>query len=293
MQEMSQIQRSMWVIWWVKHMKIPSIKEDRLQMLLEILECMDKHRFNRDKVRDCILKLYPGKSEKSVFRGMAINTMRNLGLIFGRDEFIRPGANGKLLLESKCNNDRFNETRATVFLEIDKIFFGFIDALGKYKSKSIFYMEFANKIEGNEEYKEAWLKLLEAVGLIELTKEKKWARRSIFLLNDKVSIAEDNLNYVKKKKFFKEHLFSIYKELSPKQVGIVDIEDLRAGVGLKLLREQGAILTEMQFDHLLRKIPLVTRKYIISFGRPMGAEEKLFELNGKYYRTLSITSFAT
>ncbi len=273
-------------------MKIPSIKEDRLRMLLKILECIEVHKFNRLKIRDCIVELYHGKSEKSVFRGMAVNTVRNLGLIFGGDEAIRPSANGKLLLESRCNVDLHDKTRATIFLEIDKNLFGFIDALEIVESEPVSYRDFGQRIEGGKEYKEAWLKLLEAAGLVRLTKERTWAKRSIFLLRDTLSVAKGNLDYLKKKRLFRVYLFTAYKELSLKQAGIVDIEDLRGLVGLKFLRERGEILTEMQFDHLLREIPLVTSKYIISFGRPMGSEEKLFELNKKYYRTLSIASFA-
>jgi hypothetical protein len=90
---------------------------------------------------------------------------------------------------------------------------------------------------------------------------------------------------------FKKYLFKAYFELSKKTAGIIDIADLRENVALKLLRENKIILTENQFDEMLRKIPFATDDYIISFGRPMGAEEKLFERNGNYFRTLSIKFF--
>jgi len=272
-------------------MKIPPIKEDRLQVILKILECMCDNKFNRDKMRQCILCLYPNKSEKSVFRGIAIPTLRRLGLIVGYDEYIRPSANGRLLLKSKYNKRLHKDTIKTVFWEIDNSLFRFINTLKKLNSKMIPFLHFEKDVEGTEEYKKRWLKILSKCGLIKLTEEKKWAYRKISLKKDAVSLAENNLDHRKKKRFFKEYLFRAYEELSVKSAGIVDIEDLRGEVALKVLEEKEEIITERQFDYLLRGIPLATDKYIISLGQPMGAEEKLFELNGKYYRTLSIKVF--
>ena len=87
---------------------------------------------------------------------------------------------------------------------------------------------------------------------------------------------------------FEKYLMESFLELR-KEVGIiVDIADLRERVAMKLLDNEKEILTENQFDDRLREIPLATNEYIISLGRSMGAEEKLFSYKGKYYRTLSI-----
>ena len=88
--------------------------------------------------------------------------------------------------------------------------------------------------------------------------------------------------------YFKKCLFEAYFGLRKETAGIVDIADLRENVAVKLLRENKIILTENQFDEMLRKIPFATDSYIISFGRPMGAEEKLFKYKDNYFRTLSI-----
>lgn len=48
------------------------------------------------------------------------------------------------------------------------------------------------------------------------------------------------------------------------------------------------IVTEEQFDELLRGVKFATDDYIISLGRAMGAEEKLFKHEDNYYRTVSI-----
>lgn len=272
-------------------MKIPAIKEDRMSLILKILKCMDENKFNRDEMRTCILNLYPNKSEKSVFRGIAIPTLRRLGLIVGYADYIRPSANGRLLVESKQNKKLNQNVIPTIFLEIDRQLFGFIDAFKKLNSESIRYSKFEKNVEGNEEYKKRWLKILDDCGLIKLSKEKKWIDRKISLMETTLSTVENNLDHKKKKNFFKEYLFSVYEKLSLKSIGVVDIEDLRGEVALKVFKDKRKIITERQFDYLLREIPLVTNRYMISLGQPMGAEEKLFELNGKYYRTLSIKIF--
>jgi len=272
-------------------MKIPSFKEDRLQLIIKSLECMDENKFNRDKMRKCILGLYPNKSEKAVFRGIAIPTSRHLGLIVGYDEYIRPSADGILLLKSRYDNKLHQDVTRAIFLEIDKNLFGFIDTLKKLNFEMVPYLHFEKNVEGAEEYKKRWLKVLDQCELIKLTEEKKWAYRKIFLMKIILSLTERNLDYRRKRIFFKEYLFRAYEKLSLKSAGIVDMEDLRGEVALKLLKEKEEIITERQFDDLLREIPLAMDKYIISLGQPMGAEEKLFELNGKYYRTLSIKMF--
>jgi len=273
-------------------MRIPSFKEDRLRLIIKSLECINENKFNRKKKKNCILGLYPlGKSEKAVFRGIAIPTLRRLGLIIGYEEYIRPSSNGMLLLESRYNKKLHQDVTRAVFLEIDKNLFGFIYTLKKLKFKMLPYPHFSKNVEGAEEYKKRWLKILNQCELIKLTEEKKWTYRKVLLMKDTLSLTERSLDYRRKEIFFKEYLFRGYKELSLKSAGIVDIEDLRSKVALKVLKEKEEIITERQFDDLLRKIPLATDKYIISLGQPMGTEEKLFELNGKYYRTLSMRVF--
>ncbi|MBM3254630.1 MAG: hypothetical protein FJZ16_10275 [Candidatus Omnitrophica bacterium] len=89
---------------------------------------------------------------------------------------------------------------------------------------------------------------------------------------------------------FKELFFDAYNLIFKKQenVPIVDIADIRQAVSQRFYEVQKLVLTEEQFDVLLRKIPFATDEYIISLGRAMGAEEKVFEYEKNYYRTLSI-----
>ena len=60
--------------------EMPLIKEFRIARILACLNCFACHPFDRNKQRECILSLYPGKTEKSVFRGMVIPSLRRLGL---------------------------------------------------------------------------------------------------------------------------------------------------------------------------------------------------------------------
>ncbi|MBA7716233.1 hypothetical protein ES703_125301 [subsurface metagenome] len=87
---------------------------------------------------------------------------------------------------------------------------------------------------------------------------------------------------------FKSYFFKAYFELAEKSAGIVDIPDLRERVSIRVLRVHKMILTEDQFDKMLRDILFKTDEYIISLGKPMGAREKLFEYKGDYFRTLLV-----
>lgn len=274
-------------------MKIPAIKEDRLSVLLNTIGCIEENKLNRKRMRDCILNLYPNKSEKSVFRGIAIPTLRHLGLIVGYAEYIRPSAHGRLLLKSKYNSKAHQKVIKAVFLELDRELFGFIDTLKKLNSEITPYSHFERNVESPAEYKRRWLKILKDCNLIKLIGGRKWKDIKISFMGDNFSLVEIDLDFHKKEKIFRTYLFDVYGKISQKSAGIVDIDHLRGEVALKVLEVEGEIITEGQFDNLLRKTPLVTEDYIISLGRPMGSEEKLFELNGKFYRTLSIKRFTT
>jgi hypothetical protein len=276
-------------------MKIPLIKEKRIEKIVECLKCIDRYAYNREKIKECILRLYPGKSEKSVFRGMVIPSLRRLGLILGYGGFIRVGANGKLILKSQNAGEKeFKRVLRAVFFEIDNQYFRFIIELKKFGRFHVPYDEFLEqmieKVEGPsiKQKKERivnWLKMIEQCTLI------KTKNKNISLISKNIDEAKYELNFKRKKNFFKEYLFESYSALAPQSAGIVDIADLRAEIALKIYSERKEILTEAQFDNLLRDMPMVTEEYIISLGQPMGAEEKLFKHDENYYRTISIKIF--
>ena len=279
--------------------KIPLIKEYRVDKLKNCLKYIDTYSFNRDKQKEFILSLYPDKKdkdpehkEKSVFRGMVIPSLRHLGLIVGYGDLLRTSANGKLIIESELTNKNLHQRvlRAVIY-EIDQNIFQFIDVLRENDSINIRnFLQLMNINAPSEKQKKErishWFSILKEVELINYN-----AKNIIFNEHKYNQILSDVDVNNKSMEDFKKYLFNAYFELSKKTAGIIDIADLRENVALKLLRENKIILTENQFDEMLRKIPFATDDYIISFGRPMGAEEKLFKRNGNYFRTLSIKFF--
>jgi len=279
----------------IQRFSIPLIKENRVDKLVEALKCIDSHPYDREKQRNCILKLYESKSEKSVFRGMIIPTLRYLGLIIGFGKAIRLSSNAKMILEGlKISQEEALRIRRAVFLEVDKSKFGFIEIIktnSDITKKSLGMLIQPQLGRPNqkqmEERVKRWLNVLldnELVGL----KEGKY----ITLLRENHEQAEKELAIQEKRTLFKNILFEEY-ESAPlhETAGIIDIPLLRQLVALEFYRKHKMILTEAQFDALLQEIPLVTDDYVISLGQPMGAEEKLFHCKGNYYRTLSIRLF--
>jgi hypothetical protein len=273
---------------------VPLIKEHRISKLIGAIECIDSHPFNREKQRGCILNLYSGKTEKSVFRGMIIPSTRSLGLIIGYGDAIRLSSNGKLILEGKKKNikEAYRIAR-TIFLEIDQNIFHFVEQLKKKSSipEGHFIELVLPRIEAvsekqKKERVKRWLEILKDCELV------MSANRTISLEKENCERTEKELKIEPKHPLFKGILFIEYKSLPFQETaGIVDIAVLREHVALSFYRKHNMILTESQFDELLRNIPLVTNDYVISLGQPMGAEEKLFFFKGNYYRTLSITFF--
>lgn len=276
-------------------MKIPLIKVSKIEMLMQNIECVSRHPYNRDNLRDCVLSLYPGKDEKSVFRGMVIPSLRQLGLIVGYSDLIRLSANGRLLLESRSKEEReFHRVLRAVFLEIDVNKFTFIERIktltgnSKELLEQYFIKKLSQKIEAVSQFQKVerikkWLKILEQCGFL------KKQRGIIYLFYRNLEQAEKDLRWQAKASIFKKLLFAAYSSLSSDAANIVDIVDLREKVALSLYSEKKEILTERQFDELLRSLPPIADDYMISFGHSMGAEEKLFVYQNDYYRTLSIT----
>lgn len=277
---------------------IPLIKENRISKLMDTLNCFNKYPYNREKQTDCVLELYPNKSEKSVFRGMVIPSLRYLGLIIGYEDLIRPSANGKLILEGRRKKSEEEALRIarTIAFELDKEKFGFIQELKRVTesmnliNKKDFVKLLSQHIEGpsekqKEERVKRWFRILEDCRLIKCKNKKNY----IILLKENLQQAEKELEITLKRPKFKSMLFEEYESLRYSETaGIVDITLLRELVAIQFYKKYGLILTEAQFDELLSKVQFATDEYIIFLGHPMGAEEKLFYYKEEYYRTLSI-----
>jgi hypothetical protein len=268
---------------------LPLIKENRISKLTDILNIFDKYPYNRENQSESILKLYPNKIAKSVFRGMAIPSLRYLGLIVGYDNLIRISANGKIIIEaySKSDEELFRAWRAIIY-ELDNNSFGFIRVIRKRSDLYKIRNELAHSIKGPSEKQvieriNRWLRILCDSRLIieedgQISLNYKTLERAI-----------DDTNANDKKRLFKQLLFEGYKTFSYRDTaGIIDIAELRESVSILFYSKYKKILTEHQFDKLLSTFPLISKKYIISLGHTMGAEEKLFKLKGECYRTLSI-----
>lgn len=282
---------------------LKEIKEYHISKLIDCIDCIDKNAFNRDRQRDCILKIYPNKKEKdiehrakSIFRGMVLPSLRYLGFIIGQGDFIRVSANGKLIIESqRINHELHQRVLSAVIYEIAENKFHFIENIRNFSSLTVkeFFNLMNDKINAFSERSKKdilrkWLAIFKQVNLIESS-----SKRVLLNEEEKMNINEEKLQQVlididvrsKNIDDFKKYFFDFYFELAKNSAGVVDIADLREKVSLKMIEEY-MILTEDQFDIMLRKIPFETDEYIISLGKPMHARDKLFRYRDSFYRTI-------
>jgi len=272
--------------------KTPLIKEYRIQKLTKCLECFDKFAYHREKQRDCVLELYPNRDdktlehrEKSIFRGMVIPSLRYLGLIIGFGDIIKPTANGKLIIESQFDNELHKRCWRAIIYEIDKRMFNFLEIIKQHKfSKNNLIKDLSNQIEGTsfkqkKERIEKWLSILHQVELI------KYSMGVSLNENNYKQVLLDIDPNLKNFEKFCDYVIDKYYGLGRCSAGIVDIRELREAVALMFLKER-YILTEKQFDHLLRKFISTATSFHISLGEPMGADQKLFEYKNKFYKTI-------
>lgn len=277
--------------------EVPLIKEYRIHKILKrSLVCFEEHLYDREKQKECVLKLYDTDGtrdikhwDKSIFRGMVIPSLKYLGLIYGDSDTLNVSANGKIIVESEKRNDKFhNQILRTIVYELDNKTFQFFSKFGKAKllTKNNFIQNIKEEIQGDSDKQKIerinkWLSILNEVELISLSK--------FIVVNEKNRVeAKKNIQVQKKElDLFNGILISSYKNIAKGNAGIIKIEEIRKNVCSSFC-EKSIILTEAKFDALLRKTPFDTKKYLFSFGKPMGAQEKLFEYNGINYSTLHI-----
>lgn len=268
---------------------MPLIKETRLAKLQASLRCITSHPFDRNKQRDCVMELYPGKTEKSVFRGMVIPSLRHLGLVVGYAGGLRVSANGRIITDSENMEPalHFDCLRAVMY-EIDKAKFGLIDMLSNTTvSLADLTQTLASSLSVPDtrarERIVSWLSVLQQVGLLENIDPKILVNE----VNRKKATQDLDIASLDSE-VFRMTMFEEYAKLAMDSAGIVDITDLRVSVASVSLNEKLELITENMFDNLLRSIPFATDHYLISFGRSMGAEEKLFRYEEDHYRTITI-----
>lgn len=271
--------------------EFPLLKEVNAQRVLQALILLKEVPLDREAQRDAILSLYIEKGEKSVFRGMVIPTFRKLGLLQGWEDMISLSANGLVIGEAGAISLDFGmRALRAVLLEKDREHLSIVEVKisGKTTTPDL-YTRVKTEIAApsdlqRRERLKRWIALLCGSGLLERTADQVSVIQSI------LTVAQEDLDHQSKCRGFSDVLFRSYRELvrEQHQVDVVDIADLRCVVARHYCRQRASILTERQFDTLLRNVPITTDEYLISFGKPMGPEEKLFELKGRYYRTLSV-----
>jgi hypothetical protein len=268
--------------------------------IFDLLECVGRNEYNRDGFRDAVLALYPpDKSEKSVFRGMAIPTLRRLGLIVGYEDIIRLSANGALVRQAynESEEEGFRALRAIQY-EIDsneKIgFFKKVEASPVRKADFVGSLMEANQFVDREG------KLLDGSSLRERVTD--WLgflfySRLVCIEDEYLRVDTSTAEQVRedteaevKKAVFESFLFNIYRNVVQANYGIptVEIEEVRRAMAKYAYETERAILTGQQFDELLRRFPKTDKEYTIAFGRSMGAEEKLLKLGDNYYQTMYV-----
>ena len=274
---------------------IPLIKEYRLSILLNSLNCFDKYPFERDKQRDCVVKNYNISKnkdkyhwDKSVFRGMVIPSLTYLKLIYGSKDELKISSNGKLFIEAQKFENKFNLITQLLIYDIDASLFCFIQKMhSESLSKKEFLERISNEIEGvNRRQKieriNKWLSMLEQAKLVQIDKNIKL---NTYALDTITNLFKPNNKDVA---IFKKILLKSYKKLSINSAGIIKIDELRKSVLLDYLYNQNKILISSIFDNLFRLISLGDENFIISLGKPMRASEMLLLYNKNYYDTIHI-----
>jgi hypothetical protein len=219
---------------------------------------------------------------------MIIPSLRSLGFIVGHAEAIKLSSNGMLIVKGwETNKELYGRIWRTIIYELDLAVFQFIKVLleshimekEKYKHTLSLHIKSPNERQRKERISH-WLSILEQIDFVKLNSKVSLVRKNL-------ALAEKDANYQNKDMMeFKKYFFKAYQELSASTAGIVDIVNLREKTALLFLKRK-KILTEKQFDDLLRKLPFVTGEYVISLGSPMTGG-KLFEYEGSKYRTIMV-----
>ncbi len=272
--------------------------------IFDLLDSIAEEPYDRSGFEDAVLRLYPGKSAKSVFRGMAIPTLRNLGLIIGYGDVMRISASGAMIQMAHGSSlaQGLRALRCILF-EIDEERVGILDAIndatmtriGVLVDEWIPYVRITDprvthkpdaRDRAARERIQDWIDFLAFSELLHSD-------------GDHVALDMQRFNQAKidadsgmggKKELFRVLFFDSYSALTNRRQKIrtVDIELLRKEVALRAYLDNNALISERQFDALLVALPKTSDSYTISLGRSMGPDEKLFQYRKKYYQSLSI-----
>lgn len=284
---------------------IPVLKAwDRV---FDLLQSINTYPYDREGFENSILSLYPGKSTKSVFRGMAIPTLRSLGLILGYNDIIRISANGALIFGAYqiSQEEGFRALRSIQYeldtsigiinyveelgsIPFDKFLEYWIDLVEITKGKSFLKQELRDRAA--RERIVDWVNFLIYSGLLYNS------NLYLCIYTEKLMSTRNDTNPYEQDKgeTFRELFFRCYKRIVSEQGGIntVEIELLRKELALRAYHQKRLLITEKQFDELLERLPKTTSEYTITFGRSMGADEKLFHFQNQFFQTIFIRFYS-
>jgi len=249
-----------------------------------VLDALRSNEFDRDGFRIGVMELFEAdKDEKSVFRGMAVPTLRSLGLMAGFDREMRLTANGSIVGLGLARQPMDRAPLAVVLQDIesrrnlDRVWRGkpvreaeAVDMLIEQESAE---GKRAGDVAGRVR---RWLGYLEFAGLLE--------RRELSGELVRRPRAPARIS----KREFAGKLRDCYRTLSPRTVGeaIVPVEDVRRCVAQAFYAD-GRILISSGFDACLERL-LIGAGEGVFLHRSMGADEALFVSQGVGYSSLSI-----
>jgi len=277
------------------------------ERIFQLLKCINDHPYDRNGFQEAVLELYPGKSPKSVFRGMAVPTLRSLGFIVGYADVIRISANGALVhtVRQESRPEGLRALRA-VLLEMDDE----IGILSYLEDKpaipiQVLIDDWTLKVDISDsrvthkpkarnraarERIRDWVNFLAFAELL-YTSGQAIRTDAMCLTQTRNDI---DASVPKKRKGFDDNFRKVYKRIVVEQNGIrtVEIEHLRKDLATRVYGQSRLLITEKQFDALLKEFPKISDQYTITFGHSMGADEKLFFFQGQYYQTVSIRFYS-
>ena len=271
--------------------------------IFELLGCVADNAYNREGFEIAVLDLYGSAYSKSVFRGMAVPTLRNLGFIVGYGDLIRISANGALVHVAR-QVDLSEGLRAlrALLVEMDADI-GMLDYLRDAATVTLesLVAEWSERIELSDRRvanrrparnRAARERILDWVGFLAFAELVYRDKHGVRLDAARAQEAVQDVNPLSptKAEAFEDLVIGEYRKLVSGQKGVktLEIEELRRAVVTQAYRRGRAIITEKQFDTLLSRLPPDTSSYTIGFGRSMGADEKLFYHKGKYFQTITI-----
>lgn len=275
----------------------PLIKETHLPLLVHALQCFEKWPLNREKQKTCVLASYNAKAgqdlafrDKSIFRGMVVSSLRQLGFIVGDGDYLRVSSNGHLVVVASQLDARMRQqVLAVLFYEIDKQSFHFLDLIDSLRgdpgtTEDALTQRCSTGPNSRQRRERVlrWLRLLRDVHLVTeangcLVPSSLWQEAPKDL-----SVNQSDI-YT----WFKAAVFQAYDEVKGTS-GIVDIIDLRACLAENELMQYDRIVTRNRFDRLMQKLSFEGQGYILSFGSPISGGQELLEYREHYYKTLII-----